>query len=76
MVKGLIPDEIRIARYKMGFNVDQGTMIRAGLGTSFVVLCEDMKSVREYTGANIDPATAFSDERLVGSVRCLPELRA
>ena len=75
MVKGFIPDEIRVARYKMGFNVDQGTMIRAGLGDNLRGwLSDELDKAKEFTEPCFDPQIAFSDDQLVNSVRSLPEL--
>jgi asparagine synthase (glutamine-hydrolysing) len=64
-VNGRIPDSIRLARYKRGFDVNERRWIAHGLGSSIRRgLEERAASVRPWLREGREIASAFSDERL------------
>jgi asparagine synthase (glutamine-hydrolysing) len=64
-VTGKIPDSIRIARFKKGFNVQQDRWIDGGLGASIrVLLHENVNRVTDYIAKDTDLDGVFSDAAL------------
>lgn len=63
--QGLIPDEIRLARYKRGFDVPNAAWINAGLGNEIRDLfLKHHSSINHLLPPNADITTLFSDELL------------
>ncbi len=64
-IKGGIPDEIRMARYKRGFNVRQDMWIQQGLGAAIREALEaKRKCVNEWLPQDSAIQTLFSDTQL------------
>jgi len=73
--KGLIPDEIRTTRSKVGFATSQPTWIRHGLGAKLrEQLMEHWTEVRSYCREGIQPEESFSDNALIGDRSAMPEI--
>ncbi len=73
-MRGRVPDEVRLARYKLGFPVDQAKVVSGGLGGLVRgLLSENLESFRAHTVPGTVIETAFSDERLTGEVSALAE---
>lgn len=74
-MKGLVPDEVRLARYKIGFAVDQGSLLREGLGDTLRGwIRQDLAKAKSFTRPAFDLDRDFSDDVLARSVRAMPEL--
>lgn len=72
-----VPDEVRWAKFKMGFSIDQPGWIRAGLGTQLRAwLSEAQPGLSAYVRPGVDLNSYFSDERLIQDVGAMPELIA
>jgi asparagine synthase (glutamine-hydrolysing) len=75
--KGLIPDEIRATRSKVGFATSQPTWIRNGLGAKLRTQLEEFwPEVRGYCREGLNPEESFSDNALVGDRSAVPEILA
>jgi len=65
LAHGLIPETIRRARYKRGFDVEQGAWIRRGLGATMrQALKERHAEIRPYLRTNDPIERVFGDDRL------------
>lgn len=63
--KDLIPDEIRLARYKRGFDVPNSLWINAGLGAEIRDLfTQHHAHIKPYLPQGIDITALFSDQQL------------
>lgn len=71
---GIVPDEVRWARYKIGFATGQDAWLAAGLGDQLRrALAEHRREVAQVVPVD---ENAYSDERLRGDVHAVPELLA
>jgi asparagine synthase (glutamine-hydrolysing) len=65
VMKGKIPETIRIARYKRGFDVGQADWIDRGLGTSIrESLQERFSGIKEWLVPDVKIGDSFSDKQL------------
>lgn len=65
IVRGLVPEKIRCARKKRGFDVNQSRWIREGLGTALrQQLEESYTGYCDYLARPVDIAMDFSNRRL------------
>lgn len=72
---GLVPDEVRLARYKHGFPVDQARLIEAGLGATMRSWVKDARTFgKEFLQDGFEADRDFSNETLTGKVGAFPEL--
>lgn len=75
VMAGRVPDEVRLARYKIGFAVDQRALLAGGLGETLRCLVKDRPHVaRQYLKPGVEIDQAFSNEALTASVGAMPEL--
>jgi asparagine synthase (glutamine-hydrolysing) len=64
-VAGRVPDSIRVARYKKGFNVQQDRWIEEGLGSSIrALLRENRGRVSDYVATGSELDSVFSNAAL------------
>lgn len=74
-MEGVVPNSVRLARYKKGFPINTQSCLAAGLGER---LRENLRAVQDKVspyvtdGFSID--VNFSDENLLGNIRAMPEL--
>lgn len=74
-VKGLVPDEIRRARYKMGFSINQHQWIQNGLGDVLRKQLADVwPSAKEFVRPAGTAETIFTNERLISDVNAVPAM--
>jgi len=65
VVRGRVPDVIRLSRYKRGFDVEQARWIAGGLGASMrAALHDDWPRLREFVAPGVTIDDAFSDREL------------
>jgi len=65
IAKGLVPESIRTARRKRGFDVDQARWIEEGLGDAIRVrLSEKESQISQYVSRPLDIDCDYSNERL------------
>lgn len=65
LMKSRLPDSIRLARYKRGFDVDRSGWIEGGLGTELRrCLLESRQYLGDFLQSGTDIEAAFSDARL------------
>lgn len=71
---GDVPDSVRLSRDKRGFDTQQSSWIRAGLGTSLRQLLKENVSVtRDLLAPNTVIDSAFNDDTLANDAQALKE---
>ena len=76
-MRGRVPDRIRLARNKRGFDVPQARWIERGLGKSIrEALHERRHDIEARTAVPLDVDTAFSDRRLIHTPTTFAEATA
>lgn len=66
IMKNRIPESIRTARYKRGFDVPMMSLVQAGLGNNLRQLLQDnLGSLKDYLPANSSIDRMFSDQRIM-----------
>jgi len=74
MMKGRIPDQIRLAHYKRGFDISMQNLLREGLGkTVRDALQENPAVLSEFLNTDQTVATAFSDAALIRRPKAVSE---
>jgi len=66
IIRGKIPESIRAARYKRGFDVPMAPLVQAGLGQSVRAHLQDhYEKIKSYIGSHNKIAQLFSDENFI-----------
>jgi len=66
MMAGKLPDQIRLARFKRGFDVPLVSLLQAGLGVAIRrVLQENRSNIQNYLKSGIKIEKAFSDREFM-----------
>lgn len=64
-MNGKVPDGIRLARYKRGFDAPRGAWVAAGLGASIRARLRELgPNIRDFVPSGGDSDRLFSDDRL------------
>lgn len=72
--RGLIPEKVRRARYKIGFSTAQPQWVTSGLGGVLrEEIAEHLPKLRDLTRGDVVPERDFSDDRLTRDVTAMPE---
>lgn len=73
MMKNKIPDAIRLARYKRGFDIPLTPLLQQGLGTSIRERLKEKSVTRDFVKRHHDIDVVFSDQAFQQTPRRLSE---
>jgi asparagine synthase (glutamine-hydrolysing) len=74
IMRDKIPNQIRLARYKRGFDISLHSLLKAGLGQSIrSTLNSNKQCSNEFLKRSIKIESAFSDKQLSQSQRAMTE---